>query len=215
MAKEHELQSLTGESGLRPVVSPNSTLTAVGDRHLRQRKMLLPPFHGEAIARHEQMISDTAERAIDRWPVGRPISLAPRMQAITLDVIMAGIFGIEGTPGRGTPEFWLREATRSIIYASTLPFAQLAELMNVGRDEPVGIQKVALGLLDKPAYELLTLVLAGHETTAASCSSTTARTSTPTPSRSARSAGSATSRAPTSGSRSAAASGAAWARRWR
>ncbi len=204
--KAHEAQSLTGESGLRPVVGPNSTLTAVGERHLRQRRLLLPPFHGESIAKFEQMIVDATERAIDAWPVGRPIRLAPRMQAITLDVIMAGVFGIEGLPAKRTPEYWLREATRSIIYSSTLPFAQVAELMNVGRDEPVGIQKVALGMLDKPTYavirarrqardiaerkdilslliearteegealtdkelrdELLTLVLAGHETTA-------------------------------------------------
>ena len=201
-----EAQSLTGESGLRPIVGPNSTLTAVGERHLRQRKLLLPPFHGESIAKFEQMIEEATERAIDSWPVGRPIRLAPRMQAITLDVIMGGVFGIEGLPPKGTPEYWLREATRAIIYGSTMPFAQVAELMNVGRDEPVGIQKVALGMLDKPTYavirarreaadvaerkdilsllieartdegealsdkelrdELLTLVLAGHETTA-------------------------------------------------
>ena len=45
-----------------------------------------------------EMIADAAEREIDRWPVGEAIALAPRMQAITLDVIMAGIFGIEGKP---------------------------------------------------------------------------------------------------------------------
>lgn len=204
--KADEAQSLTGESGLRPIVGPNSTLTAVGERHLRQRKLLLPPFHGESIVRFEQMITEATDRAIDGWPVGRPIRLAPRMQAITLDVIMAGIFGIEGVLAKRTPEYWLREATRSIIYGSTMPFAQVAELMNVGRDEPVAIQKVALGMLDRPTYavirarrraadlaaredilslltrarteegealtdkelrdELLTLVLAGHETTA-------------------------------------------------
>jgi cytochrome P450 len=205
-AKPEEAPSLTGESGLRPVVGPNSVLTAIGPRHMRQRKLLLPAFHGDAIARYEQMITDATEREIGRWPAGRPIALAPRMQAITLDVIMAGIFGIEGRPRRGTPERRLREATRWILYASTLPGAQLAELMNLGHDEPVGVQKVALDLLDRAAYavirarrdvadlgerhdilsmligartedgealsdkelrdELLTLVLAGHETTA-------------------------------------------------
>ena len=57
------------------------------------------------------MIADAAEREIDRWPIGEPFALAPRMQAITLDVIMAGIFGIEGRPERGTPEHGLRSAT--------------------------------------------------------------------------------------------------------
>ena len=198
--------SLTGESPLRPIVGPNSVLTAVGERHLRQRKLLLPPFHGEAIARYEQMIADAAEREMADWPVGRPFALAPRMQAITLDVIMAGVFGIEGRPARGTAEQALRSATKGLVGASTRSYAQIAELMNVGRDEPVAFTRAALTLLDRPIYrviaerrrttdleergdilslllrartedgeelsdrelrdELLTLVLAGHETTA-------------------------------------------------
>src|SRR5436309_13391368 len=143
-AKPELAPSLTGESPLRPIVGPNSVLTAIGPRHMRQRKLLLPSFHGEAIAQYQQMIVTAAEREIASWPVGRTIALAPRMQAITLDVIMAGIFGIEGRPQPGTPEFWVRQATRSLLYASTLPVAQVAELMNVGRDEPVGMQRAGL-----------------------------------------------------------------------
>jgi cytochrome P450 len=173
---------------------------------MRQRKLLLPPFHGEAIERYAQMISDAAEREIDGWPVGEPFALAPRMQAITLDVIMAGIFGIEGRPRVGTPEHGLRTAVRSLVAASTWPLAQLAELMNIASDEPIGPTRAGMALLDRPTYaviakrrgatdldarrdilslllqartedgealtdqelrdELLTLVLAGHETTA-------------------------------------------------
>src|SRR6266513_1237713 len=130
-AKPEQAPSLTGESPLRPIVGPNSVLTSVGPRHMRQRKLLLPPFHGEAIERYVQMISDVAEREINRWPLDRPFSLAPRMQAITLDVIMAGVFGIEGRPERGTPEHGLRMATKYLLAASTWPVAQLAELMNL------------------------------------------------------------------------------------
>jgi cytochrome P450 len=205
-AKPEQAPSLTGESPLRPIVGPNSVLTATGPRHMRQRKLLLPPFHGEAIERYAEMIAGAADREIDRWPIGRPFALAPRMQAITLDVIMAGIFGIEGRPQRGTPEHGLRQATKGLITASTLPAAQLVELMNIGREEPVGLTKAGLAMLDRPTYqvirarraaadleerrdilslllqartedgeeltdrelrdELLTLVLAGHETTA-------------------------------------------------
>ena len=100
-AKPEQAPSLTGESPLRPILGPNSVLTAVGPRHMRQRKLLLPPFHGEAIAQYTQMIAAAAEREIDRWPVGETLALAPRMQAITLDVIMAGIFGVEGKPAPG------------------------------------------------------------------------------------------------------------------
>jgi cytochrome P450 len=205
-AKPEEAPSLTGESPLRPILGTGSVLTAVGPRHLRQRKLLLPPFHGEAIERYTAMIAAAAEREIDRWPLNRPFALAPRMQAITLDVIMAGIFGIEGRPGRGTPEHRMRQTIRWLVNASTSPLAQIGELMNMTREEAVGLTRLAIELLDRPTYavivarrrddhledrrdilslllqarteegealndkevrdELLTLVLAGHETTA-------------------------------------------------
>jgi cytochrome P450 len=198
--------SLTGESPLRPIVGPNSVLTLTGPEHMRQRKLLLPPFHGEAIERYTTMIVAAAEREIDRWPLDRPFALAPAMQAITLDVIMAGIFGIDGTAAPGTPERRLREAIRRTAALSTHKSAQLAELTNIGRSEPVGLLRPILAGLDRPIYaaiaarrraedagersdilslllsarhedgspmsdhelrdELLTLVLAGHETTA-------------------------------------------------
>jgi len=50
-AKPEQAPSLTGESPLRPILGTGSVLTAVGPRHMRQRKLLLPPFHGDAIAR--------------------------------------------------------------------------------------------------------------------------------------------------------------------
>ena len=205
-AKPEEVPSLTAESPLRPIVGPNSVLTANGPRHMRQRKLLLPPFHGEAIARYNAMIEEATEREIDGWPTGEVFELAPRMQAITLDVIMAGIFGVEGELEPGSTEHRLRSVIKALVTASTLPTAQLAELMNIGRDEPVGLTRVGIAILDRPTYaliaerrreaglaerqdimsllmaaeteagqrlsdrelrdELLTLVLAGHETTA-------------------------------------------------
>jgi cytochrome P450 len=198
--------SLTGESPLRPILGPNSVLTAVGPRHMRQRKLLLPPFHGEAIERYTRMISAAAEREIDRWPLNEAFALAPRMQAITLDVIMAGIFGVEGQPEPGSPEAALRRTVKRLVAASTRPGAQLTELIHIGREEPIGPLRFGLAMLDRPTYaviaarrgaadlgerrdilslllqasteegealsdkelrdELLTLVLAGHETTA-------------------------------------------------
>jgi cytochrome P450 len=205
-AKPEEAPSLTGESPLRPILGTGSVLTAVGPRHLRQRKLLLPPFHGEAIERYTAMIAAAAEREIERWPLNRPFALAPRMQAITLDVIMAGIFGIEGKPAGGTPEHRMRQTIRRLVNASTSPLAQISELMNMTREEAVGFTRLGVHLLDRPTYaviaarrrderleerrdilslllqarteegealedkevrdELLTLVLAGHETTA-------------------------------------------------
>jgi cytochrome P450 family 135 len=205
-AKPEQAPSLTGESPLRPILGTGSVLTSVGARHMRQRKLLLPPFHGEAIERYTEMITDATEREIDRWPLNKPFALAPRMQAITLDVIMAGIFGVEGKPQRGTPEHRLRTVVKQLVNASTSLVGQAGELLNIGREEAVGVVKLGVSILDRPTYaviearrrdehlaerrdilslllqarteegeamndkevrdELLTLVLAGHETTA-------------------------------------------------
>jgi cytochrome P450 len=202
--------SLTGESPLRPIVGPNSVLTLLGPDHMRQRKLLLPSFHGEAVERYSAMIAEAAEREIDRWPIGEPFELGPAMQAITLDVIMSGIFGVEGVPAQGTPERDLREAIRNAVRVSGRPISQLLELLNIGRREPTRLGRRFVESLDRPLYaaiaarraegevqgrndvfslllesryedgqpmsdqelrdELLTLVLAGHDTTANSLS---------------------------------------------
>jgi cytochrome P450 family 135 len=154
-AKPEQAPSLTGESPLRPIVGPDSVLTAVGPRHMRQRKLLLPPFHGEAIEAYTQQISEAAEREIDRWPLGEPLALAPRMQAITLDVIMAGIFGIEGKPERGTPEHGLRQVVKRLVAASTWPGAQITEMLHIGRDEAMGMMKLGLNILDRRVYAVI------------------------------------------------------------
>ena len=70
-AKPEQAPSLTGESPLRPIVGTDSVLTAVGPRHMRQRKLLLPPFHGEAIERYTQMIAG-GDRTRDRPLAARP-----------------------------------------------------------------------------------------------------------------------------------------------
>jgi cytochrome P450 len=154
-ASPEQAPSLTGESPLRPIVGPESVLTAVGPRHMRQRKLLLPPFHGEAIEAYAQTIAEATEREIDGWPLDEPFALAPRMQAITLDVIMAGIFGIEGKPRRGTPEHGLRQLIRRLVAASTTPAAQVGELLHIGRDEAIGPMKAGLALLDRQLYAVI------------------------------------------------------------
>ena len=147
--------SLTAESPLSPIVGPNSVLTANGPRHLRQRKLLLPPFHGEAIERYVASITDIAEREIDGWPIGRPVPLAPRMQAITLDVIASGILGIHGRPEPGTPEHGLVQTIKRLTRLSTTRLAKLAEFRNLGRREAVGLQRRALDVIDRHTYGLI------------------------------------------------------------
>jgi cytochrome P450 len=154
-AKPDDAPSLTGESPLRPILGPNSVLTSVGARHMRQRKLLLPAFHGEAVQQYVSMIEDVTAREIDRWPAGKPLALAPRMQAITLDVIMNGIFGIGTDPPRGSSERRLRDIIRRMLLASTNPAYQLVELQQAGRRDPRGVLRVVLELVDRRMYEVI------------------------------------------------------------
>jgi cytochrome P450 family 135 len=80
---------------LEPIVGPNSVLLLDGPEHLRQRKLMLPSFHGERITRYGGEIADIAHADIDGWPVGKPFALRERTQAMTLEVIMRTVFGIE------------------------------------------------------------------------------------------------------------------------
>ncbi|WP_372790885.1 cytochrome P450 [Paraconexibacter sp.] len=204
-AKPDLVPSMTAESPLRPIMG-EGVLTTNGDRHMRQRKLLLPPFHGEAIKQYEAMIEATIHRELDRWKQGDTFRLAERMQAVTLDVIMAGIFGVEGEPPEGSTERRLRDMTRRALSMSEKPWFVPLELRNLGRTEPVGLLKRLIDAVDRHYYqlirerraqpeaergtdilslllsvtdedgvlltdheirdELITLVLAGHETTA-------------------------------------------------
>ncbi len=154
-ADPEQVPSLTAESPLRPIVGPGSVLTANRARHLRQRRLLLPAFHGEAIERYAQMIGEVTEREIDSWPLGRSFALAPRMQAITLEVIMSAIFGVQGPPVRGSVEQRLRSTIKYLTAASTTPLAKVGELVNMGRLEPVGLMKAGVGRLDAVIYPII------------------------------------------------------------
>jgi cytochrome P450 len=79
---------------LEPILGRHSLLTLDGDEHMSQRKLLLPPFHGEAVRRYRDLIAGIAAREVERWPVGKPFELRPRMQAITLEVILRAVFGV-------------------------------------------------------------------------------------------------------------------------
>src|SRR5881275_1187948 len=86
-AKPGDAPSLTGESPLRPILGPNSVLTSVGDRHMRQRKLLLPPFHGEAVERYVRMISDVGGGGVDGWGVGGPLGVVGGVGGVAVAVV--------------------------------------------------------------------------------------------------------------------------------
>jgi cytochrome P450 len=79
---------------LLPVVGRHSVLLLDEQEHMAQRKLMLPPFHGKRMARYGELIASAAERELETWPSGTAFQLRPRMQAITLEVIIRAVFGI-------------------------------------------------------------------------------------------------------------------------
>ncbi len=80
---------------LRPTLGPHSVLVLDGEEHMRQRKLMLPAFHGERIDAYRQIMREATERAVGSWRPGEPFALRPYTQAITLEVIMRAVFGVE------------------------------------------------------------------------------------------------------------------------
>jgi cytochrome P450 len=80
---------------LRPILGARSVLLLDDAEHLAQRKLLLPPFHGERMRRYADLVRTVAEREVAKWPPDAAVEARPRMQAITLEIIMRAIFGVE------------------------------------------------------------------------------------------------------------------------
>src|SRR5438874_11251956 len=87
-----------GASILEPVVGTSSVILLDEDAHLGQRRLMLPAFHGEKMQRLAGLVAEVTEREVSSWPVGPPVSLHPRLQALTLEVILRAVFGLEPGP---------------------------------------------------------------------------------------------------------------------
>ena len=81
-------------AAMGPVLGNHSLLLLDGDRHLRQRRLMLPPFHGDAVRAYGRRVAELAAAEVERWPVGREFQMRPRMQAITLEVILRAVIGV-------------------------------------------------------------------------------------------------------------------------
>src|SRR5580692_4953842 len=79
---------------LKPFLGEHSLLLLDGAEHLRQRKMMLPAFHGERMHAYGRAMLDLAHDSIDRWPTHRAFPVHRPMQAITLGVILRTVFGM-------------------------------------------------------------------------------------------------------------------------
>src|ERR671915_1108159 len=84
-----------GARVLEPVVGTSSVILLDEDSHLEQRKLMLPAFHGEKMERLSDLIAEVAEREVASWPRGEPLELGPRLQRLTMEIILRAVFGLD------------------------------------------------------------------------------------------------------------------------
>ncbi len=185
---------------LEPLVGPRSVLLLDRDEHLQERRRLLPPFHGQRMKGYETIIERATLREMEGWPRRRPFPLLPSMQEITLEVIMRAVLGVAAgeryellaerirsaltPPGGGrlaqilsfaldeTP--FERQFVERVRAVDELIHAELRERRadpRLGQRTDILSMLIEAGLSDDELRdEVVTLLAAGHETTAAALS---------------------------------------------
>jgi cytochrome P450 len=84
-----------GAQVLAPVVGQNSVILLDEDAHMEQRKLMLPAFHGERVARLSDLVAAVAHREVAEWPADSATQLHPRLQRLTLEVVLRAVFGLD------------------------------------------------------------------------------------------------------------------------
>jgi cytochrome P450 len=176
-----------GAAFLEPFVGPSSVLLTHGDDHLRRRRQALPPLHGDALRSWTATMAEIAHAELDTWTPGRPVKTLPRMQALTLEVMLRVVFGSRDDALRDAlrAPLDMTQSTPRLIAMSLLqrdlpgsPFGRFVRA--VRRLDAVLAERLAapapgsvLALLEASGADarelrdqVVTLLAAGHETTA-------------------------------------------------
>ena len=204
-----------GARVLQPVVGSNSVLLLDEGAHMEQRKLMLPAFHGERMTLLKDLMAEVAEREVMAWPRNTPFEMHPRMQALTLEVILRAVFGLQPGPRldalreqlRDMLEFGDRpislvppdpDGAPAKVLGRVGPFAKFVrmqekadalifELIDERRRDHDGGDDILAMLLEarhedgspmdqqELRDELMTLLVAGHETTASALAWTFSR----------------------------------------
>ena len=192
---------------LLPILGEHSVLLLDEPEHMVQRKLLLPPFHGKRMQAYREVMARAAAEEIDRWPADAPVRMRPRMQAVTLEVILRAVFGV----GEGERLTRLRDTLRRALNLSANPrlaffmvllgpkrlrrfppFRSRIERVDRLIYEEISARRAASDLAERDDIlslllqathedgrpmcdrelrdELMTLLVAGHETTATALS---------------------------------------------
>ena len=93
-APPDQLRAGEANALLGPIVGERSVLLLDGREHMRQRKLLLPPFHGERMRAYQRVMVEATDRVVDSWRAGEEVTLLPAMQELTLEVIERTVFGV-------------------------------------------------------------------------------------------------------------------------
>ena len=147
------LRAGSGNEILGPPLGQHSLLLLDGDEHMRQRRMLLPSFHGEKLALQKAAMERVAEQQVALMPRGTPFALRPRMQSIALEVIMEVVLGTAAT---GVQHDTLSKAVEDLLEWLTVPRRLIATGM-LGPKHPVvkWMFKSVLQPLDQGLYALI------------------------------------------------------------
>ena len=129
-------------------MGPNSVVTLTGPEHLRQRRLLLPPFHGERMREYEELIEQSTRAEMSSWPVGSPMRVQPSMRRITLEVILRAVFGVQAD--RMAP---MREAIGALLAPGQTLAMVRAAFRPPSLERPKGRFGEALDRLDAVVYQ--------------------------------------------------------------
>jgi cytochrome P450 len=188
---------------LLPVLGEHSVLLLDEPAHMKERKLMLPAFHGKRMQAYGEVMAEVAAAEIDRWPADQPVRMRPRMQSVTLEIILRAVFGV----GEGERLTRLRDQLRGTLNLISNPRRALFLVMlgperlrrfppfrrNIERLDRLLFEEITarrgasdlaerddiLSLLLQARHEdgrpmsdrelrdeLMTLLVAGHETTA-------------------------------------------------
>ena len=95
MASPEAIHPGEGARVLEPTIGSNSVILLDEAPHMEQRKLMLPAFHGERMQRLTGLMTELADREVATWPRNEPVRLHPRLQRLTLEIILRAVFGLD------------------------------------------------------------------------------------------------------------------------